>query len=159
MTNSTAPEGEGDGEVTGDRAGRQRIAQVFHQSAGAVVLREGRCLALHLADGQWVFPKGHLEEGEGPADAAIREVREETGYTIRILGPIGSTRYAFGQTQQHRKHVEWFLAEVTGGSLLLESPISGVEFLDLATAQAQLTHGNDRDIAQSAFALARELGR
>jgi hypothetical protein len=38
-------------------------AIVFHESAGAVVMVEGRCLVLHRIDpSEWVFPKGHLEQ-------------------------------------------------------------------------------------------------
>ena len=42
-------------------------------------------------DGYWGFPKGHLEEGETPIQAAIREVQEETGFIVVIgesLKPI-----------------------------------------------------------------------
>jgi 8-oxo-dGTP pyrophosphatase MutT (NUDIX family) len=57
----------------------------FHESAGAVVMIDGRCLVLRRADrGQWVFPKGHVEAGERAEDAAVREVREETGYEVEV---------------------------------------------------------------------------
>ncbi len=145
--------------MTDNRAGPPGPrAQVFHQSAGAVVLAEGRCLVLHLAGSdEWVFPKGHLEEGERPEDAAVREVREETGYDIRIFGPIGRTRCAFGPAKGHRKHVEWFLAEPIGGVLALEPIFSELEFLDPAAAQRLLSHVSDRQIAEGAFELACEL--
>jgi mutator protein MutT len=34
----------------------------------------------------WNFPGGGIEEGETPEEACLREVREETGYTVRIIG-------------------------------------------------------------------------
>lgn len=37
---------------------------------------------------QWVLPKGHIERGEHPREAAVREVREETGYWARIVAPM-----------------------------------------------------------------------
>ena len=52
-------------------------------SAGGVVYRvvEGRPLFLLIRDSyaNWGFPKGHLEQGEAPETAAVREVEEETG--------------------------------------------------------------------------------
>ncbi|MDZ7628333.1 MAG: NUDIX hydrolase [Parvularculaceae bacterium] len=60
---------------------------------GAVVFRGGEVLVIKRGKapfiGQWSIPGGGLQEGERLADAAIREVREETGVDIRLLGLIG----------------------------------------------------------------------
>jgi 8-oxo-dGTP pyrophosphatase MutT (NUDIX family) len=69
-------------------------------SAGGVVFRRqgDRVLFLLIRDsyGNWGFPKGHLEEGEPAADAALREVREETGLDDLILrGQIDSIEWFF----------------------------------------------------------------
>jgi 8-oxo-dGTP pyrophosphatase MutT (NUDIX family) len=129
----------------------------FHQSAGAVVIIVGRCLALRRADrDEWVFPKGHMEEGERPEDAAIREVREETGLEIEIADALGSTRYEFGANHEHHKRVEWFLGRPVGGGLHLEPIFRETILLDADGAQAVLTHAADREIAARAFALVNE---
>ena len=139
--------------LTGAPAGRARPVY-FHQGAGAVVVMEGRCLAIRRADrNEWVFPKGHLEEGERAEDAAIREVREETGLEIEILSPLGSSRFAFGSGRRHRKRVEWFLARPIGGQLELESLFGESRFLDANDARIVLTHAADREIAARAFEL------
>ena len=62
--------------------------RILHQSAGAVVIQADQCLILRRAK-EWLFPKGHLEEGERPVDAAIREVREESGLEIEVDGYVG----------------------------------------------------------------------
>ncbi len=49
-------------------------------------------------DGEWVFPKGHIEEGEDLTGAAIREVQEETGVTLARedhRGHIGTFSFYF----------------------------------------------------------------
>ena len=64
-------------------------------SAGGVVFRREdaggatRYLLIRDSYKNWGFPKGHLKSGEPPADAARREVEEETGLTDLVLhGPI-----------------------------------------------------------------------
>lgn len=41
----------------------------------------------------WVFPKGHIEEGEGESAAALREVAEETGVAAQVLFPLGQITF------------------------------------------------------------------
>ena len=43
--------------------------------------------------GEWLFAKGHIDEGEEALEAAVREVREETGFTGRVLGLVGSDEF------------------------------------------------------------------
>ena len=60
-------------------------------AAGGVVLLEKRILLVKNKKGDstedrspwWGYPKGHLEEGEKPVDAAVREVFEETGFKVK----------------------------------------------------------------------------
>ncbi|GAA1437390.1 NUDIX domain-containing protein [Nocardiopsis tropica] len=61
---------------------------------GAVVIRDGLALAAQRADppalrGRWEFPGGKVDPGETPADAVVRECREELGVTVRPLHRIG----------------------------------------------------------------------
>ena len=65
-------------------------------SAGGVVLRRIRGVlhALLIKDpyGNWGLPKGHLEGTEGPQQAGLREVEEETGNEIRLLVTIHNNK-------------------------------------------------------------------
>lgn len=57
-------------------------SQTFRANVGIVVVRaDGRILALERSDtpGQWQLPQGGLDADEEPIDAAVRELREETG--------------------------------------------------------------------------------
>ena len=129
-----------------------------HHSAGAVVLDGGRCLVMRRGR-EWIFPKGHLEPGESPAETARREVLEETGIEVEVGTPIGATRYGF-QTPDgrwNRKRVEWFVARRTGGELRVEPIFDEAAFVMPEDALARLTFPADREIARRAFAAAAEI--
>jgi ADP-ribose pyrophosphatase YjhB (NUDIX family) len=61
--------------------------------AGALVVRNGKVLLVRRAiepfRGYWDIPGGFCEADEHPAEAAIREVREETGLAIELTGLLG----------------------------------------------------------------------
>lgn len=60
-----------------------------HLTASMVVIDPDTASVLlvhHLAHGLWLFPGGHVDEGETPAQAVVREVLEETGITARLVG-------------------------------------------------------------------------
>ena len=59
-------------------------------AAYGVIVRDGLLLMSHWREGaRWTLPGGGLEPGEDPADAAVREILEETGYEAAIDGLLG----------------------------------------------------------------------
>jgi len=131
-------------------SGASRLPVIRHSSAGAVVFRAGQVLLLRKSNGQWVFPKGHLEDGEEPAVAAEREILEEAGVKAVIGEPVGATAYTFRQSDgrhEHRKRVYWFRAEWIEGT---PAPEDGLfdEACFVAPEQAArlLTFKEDREI-------------
>jgi mutator protein MutT len=67
-------------------------------AGGVVVRRVGSDLRVLLVTAtrqahQWVFPKGHIETGETPEQAAIREVEEEAGVVAAVNEPIGTLEF------------------------------------------------------------------
>jgi 8-oxo-dGTP pyrophosphatase MutT (NUDIX family) len=82
------------------RGQRRRDRTVEEVSAGGIVVRRSPAgpLFLVIRDSyrNWGFPKGHLEAGESAADAAVREVAEETGLGgLRVLGAIETIDWYF----------------------------------------------------------------
>jgi 8-oxo-dGTP pyrophosphatase MutT (NUDIX family) len=75
---------------------RQRV-QAYYQAAGGVVVHKGKVLLLDRPSRDEVrLPKGHIEDGEEPTEAALREVREEAGYAnAAIVADLGTRRVQF----------------------------------------------------------------
>ncbi len=74
----------------------------YETSAGGVVVRhpaeanEPLVLLIRDSYGKWGFPKGHVEGGEAPDVAAVRETAEETGLTdLRLIGSIDTIKWRF----------------------------------------------------------------
>src|SRR5439155_62462 len=58
----------------------------------------------------WTLPKGTLDPGESSADAALREVREETGYRCEVVRELDAVTYWFQRDGRRiKKTVRWFL--------------------------------------------------
>ena len=104
---------------------------------------------------EWCLPKGHPEGEENHAEAAVREVAEETGIEGIILAPLGSIDYWFTVTD-HRIHktVHHFLLRYTGGTLTIENDPDheaiDVAWVPLADLPQRLSFPNERRIAEMA---------
>jgi periplasmic divalent cation tolerance protein len=96
-------------------------------SAGGVVYRrQGRGVEVALIHtrGRWGLPKGHVEPGESSEQAALREVREETGIEGRVARKLGEIRYSYrekraGQQEQVKinKRVHFYLLRYLRGDV------------------------------------------
>ena len=139
------------------RGPRPRV--VRQHSAGGLVVRDAQVLLIATAGGsRWQLPKGRLEEGESSEQAAVREVREETGVTGRIVAPLPGIDYWFaeGRRKRIRKHVDYFLLEYVSGSErdFDRREADEARWFPWSEAVAKLTHANERRVAESARRLA-----
>jgi 8-oxo-dGTP pyrophosphatase MutT (NUDIX family) len=107
------------------------------------------------ADGSKVLalPKGHPDGTETPQDAALREVREETGVDAELVGPLGDVRYWYQRGGRRvAKVVQFFLFRYTAGSLDdHDAEVEDARWMPLGEAAEALTYAGERDMASRAL--------
>jgi 8-oxo-dGTP pyrophosphatase MutT (NUDIX family) len=121
-----------------------------------VVRGEDEVLLISTRGGRrWQLPKGHLEAGETPEEAAVREICEETGVTGRLVRPLGVLEYDFRDRTGRRiiKRVDYFLLRYEDGSAADYDPVevSGARWFGWREAIRRLTFDNERGLVESAF--------
>ena len=107
---------------------------------------------------EWCLPKGHLEGRETPAQAAVREVQEETGARGRVVCKLGTVDYWFsGTSTRIHKLVHHFLLEYLDGELTVENDpdqeAEDTEWVPLLEAQNRLSYPNERRVVAAAIDL------
>ena len=123
------------------------------------MVREGACVVIvptrRAADGSKVLalPKGHLEEDESAADAALREVREEAGVVGRLVDRLGDVRYWYMRDGRRiAKVVSFFLLEYVSGDVAdHDREVEHARWLALERAARELTYKGERDMASRAL--------
>ena len=135
-----------------------RLTRVDETSAGGLVLdRSGEVpraalIARHDKRGRlvWSLPKGHVEAGETPADAAVREVEEETGIRGRVVAPLGTIDFWFVADQRRvHKTVHHFLLEAVGGELSDDDvEVVEVGWFPLPDVAATLAYADERRLLE-----------
>jgi 8-oxo-dGTP pyrophosphatase MutT (NUDIX family) len=100
----------------------------------------------------WGLPKGLVEEGEAPEQAAVREVLEETGLLAKILEPLGDISYWYvWDNERIRKKVTFFLMEATGGDLSAhDHEMEDVRWFPLEEARRKASYPSERDVVRRA---------
>jgi 8-oxo-dGTP pyrophosphatase MutT (NUDIX family) len=127
-------------------------------SAGGVVLAETRpdapvALVAHRSvrgSLQWTLPKGAQEPGETVTETALREVREETGLEVELIGPLDTIDYWFvwapEQTRYH-KFVHHFLMHAVGGDFAgHDSEMEDADWFTLEQARRRMAFVNERKL-------------
>ncbi|HEU4741398.1 MAG TPA: NUDIX hydrolase [Meiothermus sp.] len=120
--------------------------------AGGVVFNQaGEVLLLRDRMGYWVFPKGHVDQGESLEQAAIREVQEETGIRAQVVAELSPTRYTNNKGIQ--REIRWFLMRGEGKAQL-EPGMTGVGFFEPEEARRLLAFPDDLSLLQEALKFA-----
>jgi 8-oxo-dGTP pyrophosphatase MutT (NUDIX family) len=144
------------------------VARVLNErSAGGVLLVPfGQSLLVALISlrggGVLALPKGHIEAGEEPPEAAARETREETGLSGVMIAPLEEISYFYwSRIQRARiaKRVAFYLFLYRSGSPARhDGEVEGVRFVPVDDAPATLSYPGERRVMEGALAWLRTAG-
>jgi 8-oxo-dGTP pyrophosphatase MutT (NUDIX family) len=127
-------------------------------SAGGVVLRGDDVLVIvptrRAADGNAVLalPKGHVDPGETPAQAAAREVREEGGVDAELVSELGDVRYVYMRDGRRvLKRVTYFAFRYRGGDVAdHDDEVEEARWMPADEAARVLSYQGDREMVTRA---------
>lgn len=131
--------------------------------AGGVVFREQtgalQYLLLQATNNpeEWVLPKGHIEPGETPQNAAVREVREETGCWASMEGWIEDVRFTSGNETVNARFFRMKLLVDQGEKWPPENRKH--EWLFIADAMSRASHPETRQLLEKASRQVEEIAK
>lgn len=141
----------------------QRAARKFRRGRGKKGKRKREYLLLRYPN-HWDFPRGHLEGEETVGEAAKREIKEETGLTVKRLIPGFEEHLTLsmwshkdvhrkkkgGKRQRITKHVTLFLAHASSRKVTVSFEHDGYVWLPYKEAMEHVTYKNAREALKKA---------
>ena len=135
---------------------------VFEISAGGVVYKKDETgywfLLISVKDGKvWTLPKGLVEKGEKPENAALREIKEETGVSGRIETFLDKVELWFfqkgnGETVRHHKIIYHYLVEYMEGDISRHDfEVNEVKWFRPEEALKNASYEKDKKIIEKAI--------
>jgi len=131
--------------------------KAFSDTAGIAIVHDQKILLVHPANGSWArpimgIPKGKIEAGEDLLEAAIRELAEETGITVKPdqLEPHVQTIEVFNKAGKYQHSLHYFICRIsdpseiglTGSSVpkaqLQKEEVDWAGFIDLKDAYSKV---------------------
>jgi 8-oxo-dGTP pyrophosphatase MutT (NUDIX family) len=126
------------------------VTEGIVRAAGGIVWRYGEggvveiVLVHRPAYDDWSFPKGKLHQGETEAEAAVREVQEETGLRCRLGREVATSAYR--DPKRRPKTVRYWEMTPTDGTLKPANEVDDARWVPLSEARVALTYEHDRRI-------------
>ena len=128
---------------------------MLQYSAGGLVVDErGEILLIRARDLRerpvWTLPKGTLAPGESSEDAALREVREETGWRCEVVRALDEVTYWFQRDGRRvRKTVRWFFMRPLEKVGEHDHEVDEVAWVTRAEALDRLRYDSDRRLVEA----------
>lgn len=137
------------------------------RSAGVLLFRDDeikKYLLLHYPAGHWDYPKGHIEENETEKDAAVRELREETGVKEEEFELIDGFKETIDYFYKKRgelshKQVIYLLGKTDKEKVKISREHQGHTWLPYDEAIDKLTFKNARDVLKEAKKFIEKQGK
>lgn len=121
------------------------------KSCGAVIFDHDKVLLIKQSNGDWGFPKGHVEGDETEMETSIREVKEETNIDIEVFIDKKYT-ISYEISESILKEVVYFAAKPLTNELLIQSnEILDAKWLDFNSAIKTITHDRVRNVLKSSI--------
>ncbi|HEX4941259.1 MAG TPA: NUDIX hydrolase [Actinomycetota bacterium] len=146
------------------RRSRRALTKREISAGGVVYRRDGEEIEIVLASRRtrrgelaWGLAKGGIEDNESPEEAAVREVREETGLLAEIEDSLGETRYFYvWEDVRIRKTVHFFLMRHTGGNIDdRDDEMEEIRWFPLERALKRAAYRGERDVLVRAAEILR----
>ena len=128
-------------------------------SAGGVVFLGNSVLMLRKINGDWVLPKGKVEENETTDQTALREVKEETGIKGSIIEYLGETNYRFkncwSRNEVIEKRVLWYIMEAKSTHTVPQREEGFVEakFIHINRIQETVKYDDEKNMIERAISM------
>ncbi|HLQ61829.1 MAG TPA: NUDIX hydrolase [Candidatus Acidoferrales bacterium] len=117
-------------------------------AGGVVIRRRKRRLEVAVVHrdryDDWTLPKGKLDAGESPEEAALREVEEETGLHCRLERKLKDVEYVDNRGRQ--KRVSYWLMTPLDGRFKPSSEVDELRWVRRPKARKLLTYDHDREL-------------
>ena len=137
-------------------AGKGKVRNEYSSGGAVIMFRDGAPFVAMIATRgrtRWGLPKGAVSEGETSEQAALREVREETGLEAQIVRPLDTIEYFFraGDTLI-KKRVDFHLMLHTGGTMTPQlSEVDDVEWVPLSEAIERASFESEKKLLEIAL--------
>ena len=135
-----------------DKPSTHQQVKAVEGAGGVVFNRQGEVLLLKHKKDEWVFPKGHLEQGETHLEAALREVEEEAGVSAHCPNPDFRYVTEYKNNKGTPRRISWFLLRTDAKKLILrEATFPDGNFYRYDKAKAKLSFKEDRALLKDMF--------